>query len=101
MRSPAVVTLAASVLMAPAPASLGANDVPPQPVLVVGDSLAVGLEPTLGALVAPRAVVWDVRAGRTTPEGLVRLRAKLRAVTPGAVLVSLGTNDGPRTARFR
>jgi lysophospholipase L1-like esterase len=70
-------------------------------VLVVGDSLAVGLEPYLGPLVAPRTVVWDTVAGGTTPEGLVRLRAALRSVTPSAVLISLGTNDGPSPARFR
>ena len=73
----------------------------PKPILVVGDSLAVGLVPSLGQLVAPRSVVWDVEAGRTTPEGLVRLRAELRAVTPRAVLMSLGTNGGPHPDRFR
>jgi hypothetical protein len=79
----------------------GADAPPPRPVLVVGDSLAVGLQPTLGTLVAPRPVVWDVHAGRTTPEGLVRLRAELRNITPAAVLISLGTNDGPHADRFR
>jgi lysophospholipase L1-like esterase len=73
---------------------------PPETVLVVGDSLAVGLEPYLGQLVAPRTVVWDARAGRTTPDGLVRLGAELRDVTPRAVLISLGTNDGPNPERF-
>src|SRR6478672_2262967 len=72
-----------------------------KPILVVGDSLAKGMEPTLGALAAPRRLVWDVDAGRTTPEGLVRLRAQLRTFTPSAVLVSLGTNDGPHADRFR
>jgi len=71
------------------------------PVLVVGDSLATGLQPFLGPLLAPRQVIWDVDAGRTTPEGLVRLRARLRGVTPRAVLISLGTNDGPHADRFR
>jgi alkylated DNA nucleotide flippase Atl1 len=73
----------------------------PGTVLVVGDSLAVGLEPTLGSLLAPRTLVWDVDAGRTTPEGLVRLRSRLRTVRPAAVLISLGTNDGPHADRFR
>lgn len=73
----------------------------PPPVLVVGDSLAVGLEPYLGALVSPLPVMWDARNGATTPEGLVRLRADLRRVRPSAVLVSLGTNDGPHADRFR
>jgi lysophospholipase L1-like esterase len=82
-------------------AASGTSGSAPETVLVVGDSLATGLQPYLGPLVEPRAIVWDVSAGRTTPEGLVRLRAELRDVTPGAVLVSLGTNDGPHADRFR
>jgi lysophospholipase L1-like esterase len=72
----------------------------PSPVLVVGDSLAVGMRPFLGAMLEPGEVVWDARSGRTTPEGLVRLRARLREVTPQTVVISLGTNDGPDPARF-
>jgi lysophospholipase L1-like esterase len=72
----------------------------PAPVLVVGDSLAVGLEPHLGAMLAPGTIVWDARSGRTTPEGLVRLRARLGEVTPRTVVISLGTNDGSDRGRF-
>jgi lysophospholipase L1-like esterase len=72
----------------------------PSPILVVGDSLAVGLEPHLGAMLQPNAVVWDARSGRTTPQGLVRLRARLREVAPRTVVISLGTNDGPDPRRF-
>ena len=72
----------------------------PSPILVVGDSLAVGLEPHLGAMLQPSAVVWDARSGRTTPQGLVRLRAGLREVAPRTVVISLGTNDGPDPRRF-
>jgi lysophospholipase L1-like esterase len=72
----------------------------PSTVLVVGDSLAVGLKPSLGDLLAPRNVVWDARSGRTTPQGLVRLRAQLRSVHPPAVVISLGTNDGSDPQRF-
>ncbi|TML09235.1 MAG: hypothetical protein E6G41_00455 [Actinobacteria bacterium] len=64
----------ACVLAAPA----AAGELHADNVLVVGDSLATGLEPYLGQLVAPRSIVWDASAGRTTPEGLVRLRAQLR-----------------------
>ena len=73
----------------------------PPPVLVVGDSLAVGLEPYLAPMVAPRAIWWDARNGATTPEGLAWLRADLRHLRPSAVLISLGTNDGPHADRFR
>jgi lysophospholipase L1-like esterase len=72
----------------------------PSPVLVVGDSLAVGMKPFLGDLLGSSEVVWDARSGRTTPEGLVQLRARLREVTPRAVVISLGTNDGPDPRRF-
>jgi hypothetical protein len=70
------------------------------PVLVLGDSLAVGMRPFLGSMLPDREVVWDARTGRTTPQGLVRLRADLPQVTPTTVVVSLGTNDGSDPGRF-
>ena len=72
----------------------------PSPVLVVGDSLAVGMRPYLGTMLGTSEVVWDARSGRTTPEGLVRLGARLHEVTPRTVVISLGTNDGPDPQRF-
>jgi lysophospholipase L1-like esterase len=69
-------------------------------VLVVGDSLAVGLKPYLPALLE-QEVTWDAKSGRTTPQGLVALRTALRTVKPKVVVISLGTNDGPDPARFR
>jgi lysophospholipase L1-like esterase len=51
-------------------------------------------------MLQPSAVVWDARSGRTTPQGLVRLRARLRQVAPRTVVISLGTNDGPDPRRF-
>jgi lysophospholipase L1-like esterase len=69
-------------------------------VLVVGDSLAVGMEPYLGSMIAHGDLVWDARSGRTTPDGLERLRAHLSLMRPDVVIVSLGTNDGPDPARF-
>jgi hypothetical protein len=70
------------------------------PVLVLGDSLAVGLRPFLGDMVGGRQVVWDARTGRTTPQGMARLRADLLQVAPATVVVSLGTNDGSDPNRF-
>jgi hypothetical protein len=70
------------------------------PVLVLGDSLAVGMRSFLGSMLPDREVVWDARTGRTTPQGLVRLRADLPQVTPTTVVVSLGTNDGSDPGRF-
>jgi len=69
-------------------------------VLVVGDSLAVGMQPSLGPMLRPREVVWDAGNGRTTPEGLRRLRADLRSRQPESVVFSLGTNDGSDPGRF-
>jgi lysophospholipase L1-like esterase len=95
--------LLAVLLLIAIPVAAGAERSPaqvPSPVLVVGDSLAVGLEPHLGAMLQSDSVVWDARSGRTTPEGLVRLRARLRELTPRTVVISLGTNDGPDPRRF-
>jgi lysophospholipase L1-like esterase len=73
---------------------------PGGPVLVVGDSLAVGLHPSLDRLLRPRRVVWDAVNGRTTPQGMAALRSALRRVDPAVVVLSLGTNDGPDPERF-
>jgi lysophospholipase L1-like esterase len=69
-------------------------------VLVVGDSLAAGLRPHLGTLLPADELVWDARSGRTTPQGLERLRRALPRARPDVVVVSLGTNDGSDPARF-
>jgi hypothetical protein len=70
------------------------------PVLVVGDSLAVGMRPFLIPMLGDRDVAWDSRTGRTTPQGLQVLRATLPQITPATVVVSLGTNDGSDPRRF-
>jgi lysophospholipase L1-like esterase len=93
---PSAVGIALLALAVPAPAQAEM----PSPVLVVGDSLAVGMRPYLGTMLGSSEVVWDARSGRTTPEGLVRLRARLREVAPRTVVISLGTNDGPDPRRF-
>src|SRR4051794_25601482 len=69
-------------------------------VLVVGDSLAVGLKPYLGDLLGENPT-WDAVSGRTTPQGMTALRGALRRIQPRTVIVSLGTNDGPDPERFR
>ncbi len=89
-----IVSVAATLVL-----PLSARAAAPQ-VLVVGDSLAVGTEPYLGAMLAGSDVTWGAQSGRTTPQGIQVLRAGLRDVTPQVVVVSLGTNDGPDPQRF-
>lgn len=85
--------------IAPADAKLVAVN-PSSSVLVIGDSLAVGLRPYLAEQLGTD-VAWDAKSGRTTPQGLVALRAALKVVRPSTVVVSLGTNDGSSPARFQ
>lgn len=64
-------------------------------VVLVGDSLAEGAAPSLGAILDAAGVPLrvDARSGRGTAEGARALAAM--AVQPGAVVVViLGTNDG-------
>lgn len=95
--------LAAAIAAALVPAGASARLVavnPSSPVLVIGDSLAVGMRPYLAAELGTD-VAWDAKSGRTTPQGMVALRAALKVVQPRTVVVSLGTNDGSSPARFR
>lgn len=94
-----LLVLAAVTAPAPAGARITPADASAD-VLVVGDSLAVGLRPSLGQLLAGSRIAWDVKSGRTTPQGLVALRSALKTVKPRTVIVSLGTNDGPDGGRF-
>jgi hypothetical protein len=82
----------------PERAALGQVEMPE--VLIVGDSLAVGTMPYLDGLLSDRTITWDAANGRTTPQGIHALRVALREVEPQAVVVSLGTNDGPDPRRF-
>ena len=77
-----------------------APQVAPPTVLIVGDSLAVGTQPFLDRLLDHQQLTWDARSGRTTPQGLLALRADLRNITPHTIIVSLGTNDGSSPQRF-
>jgi lysophospholipase L1-like esterase len=72
----------------------------PARVLIVGDSLAVGTKPFLGAMISDREVTFDARAGRTTPQGMRALRGDLRRFAAQTVVISLGTNDGSDPAVF-
>lgn len=94
------VLLAALALPGATPAADPGGAAPRATVLVVGDSLAVGMRPHLAGLLPDHRLVWDARSGRTSPQGLARLRAQLRRGRPDAVLVSLGTNDGSDPRRF-
>lgn len=84
---PGVVLLAALLsAMTALPASAS--------VLVVGDSLGVGTEPSLRAALPTLAIDADSRNGRTSPEGVAALRERLRPEHE-TVVFDLGTNDGP------
>lgn len=93
------LTLIAAAVLGVAAVAPAATPVSPR-VLVVGDSLAVGMRPHLESLIEAREVRWDARGGRTTPQGMERLRARLRQASPDVVLISLGTNDGTDPGRF-
>jgi len=95
----AAALLTPTVLPAGASAGLVAVN-PSSDVLVIGDSLAVGLRPYLAEQLGTD-VAWDAKSGRTTPRGMVALRAALKIVRPSTVVVSLGTNDGSSPARFQ
>lgn len=72
----------------PAPRTL------PQDVLVIGDSLAVGMEDSLSAALPGWRVQTDARIGRPLAEGM-RILAAQRD-TPAILAFSLFTNDDPR-----
>jgi lysophospholipase L1-like esterase len=96
-RSAGIAALAVAAVLAVACPQARAAD---GPVLVVGDSLAVGMRPFLVPMLGDRVIAWNARSGRTTPQGMQVLRATLAQVTPATVVISLGTNDGPDPQRF-
>jgi lysophospholipase L1-like esterase len=69
------------------------------PVLVLGDSLTVGVEPYLPALLSGRQVQFDARVGRTTEQGIASLAADPSELAP-TVVVGLGTNDLTTATEF-
>jgi hypothetical protein len=65
-------------------------------VLLVGDSLAVGIADQLAALLPGRSLTVEAQEGRSTPTAAALLSDHAGA-TPGVWVVSLGTNDNPET----
>jgi len=106
--APIAAVVAADRALPPAAAEPPAAEAPGTPVapflpgvVVVGDSLTVGIEPYFAALLPDRAgrVAVDARVGRPTSEGLTVLARQ--KVEPGAIVVlALGTNDGADRAAF-
>jgi hypothetical protein len=90
----------AALLVAVAVAALFVVRNPDQPaattsrgtVVLIGDSLNVGVERYLAAALPGWKVVANDRVGRSTPEGIAELEAG-RPVLSSHVVVSLGTND--------
>lgn len=69
----------------------------PRDVLVIGDSLAIGMEDALRAALPGWRVQVDARIGRPLAEGMGILARRRDA--PAIVALSLFTNDDPRATR--
>jgi lysophospholipase L1-like esterase len=88
-----VVTVAAVAVVAFGLARRGEDAVAPNGTVgLLGDSLNVGIEPYVGDALPGWRVVADDMVGRTTTEGIDRLRTARATLAPYLV-VSLGTND--------
>jgi hypothetical protein len=88
----------------PAP-STGGTSAPyagPRTMIVIGDSLAVGMAPTLRGLLPEWDIPVDGRTGRPLAEGMEILAETPMPTGPDAshaiLAFSLGTNDGPSNA---
>jgi hypothetical protein len=69
------------------------------PVFALGDSLTVGIEPYLPALLPGWRVRFDAQVGRTTAEAIAIVRSHRAELAP-TVVVGLGTNDDPSPTEF-
>jgi lysophospholipase L1-like esterase len=94
------VAITACVLAAATPSGPAVAEADPAQVLIVGDSLAVGMRPFFGDMITDRQVTFDARAGWTTPQGMEALRIDLTQYAPQTFVISLGTNDGSDPAVF-
>lgn len=88
------VVLGACLVAGPSGSGPGLAHADPAQVLIVGDSLAVGMRPFLGDMITDRQVTFDARAGWTTPQGMEALRLDLEQYVPQTIVLSLGSNDG-------
>jgi lysophospholipase L1-like esterase len=84
--SAALLGLAATCSAAPAQA--------PRTLFSLGDSLAIGTDTYLGALLPDWTIASSAVVGRRSGEGLQALKRR-RGKLPRVLLVSLGTNDDP------
>jgi hypothetical protein len=69
------------------------------PLFALGDSLTVGIEPYLPALLPGWRVRFDAQVGRTTAEAIAIVRSHPSELAP-TVVVGLGTNDDPSPTEF-
>jgi hypothetical protein len=81
----------APVVTAP-PTTAVPDTVTTGPVFALGDSLTVGIEPYLPALLPGRRVRFDAQVGRTTAEAIAIVKSHPSELAP-TVVVGLGTND--------
>jgi hypothetical protein len=64
-------------------------------LVVIGDSLAVGMQPYLQQFLPGWNITVDARTGRPLAEGMSRFDAKPDPSSETVYAFSLGTNDGP------
>jgi lysophospholipase L1-like esterase len=86
--------LASAALLAFSVPASGSDTRPPGPILLEGDSLALGVAPYLRHNLPGNRIVVHARVGRPLRAGLAELSA-LRQRLPRVIAVSLGTNDDP------
>ena len=93
-------TLASASIRAPSPAGPAVAHADAAQVLIVGDSIAVGMRAYIPEMITDREVTFNARNGRTTPQGLRALRFELGRYAPQVVVINLGTNDGSNPRVF-